>query len=87
MFEKRPDPKDETIRILEEEVRHLREVNAELQKQVFALTSSSAYRLVHPTEDPPAVTGEIVRSPMERRGDVHRPSYTVGDIKEGWPES
>jgi len=73
----RNDPKDETIALLRDEVAHLREVEKELRSQLIALTSSSAYRLTHPHEEPPP--RDPVKSILEQRHVPFTPEYTLED--------
>lgn len=81
------DPKDLLITSQRDEIAYLRAKVDELQKELLAMTSTSAYRLVHnagpePEGPPPALT------PMQMRdGEPFRPKRTAGEIKSEWGDS
>jgi len=83
------DPKDALIASQHEEILYLRAKNDELQKELLAMTSSSAYRLVHNEPDEPAQMGSPPLSPAQLRdAEPIKPTKTIGEMKEdygpGW---
>lgn len=87
------DPKDQTIALQHEEIRYLRAKVDELQKELLAMTSASAYRLVHSEPDaPPEHIGPPALSPAQLRdAEPIKPDKTIGEMKAaygpGWGEN
>lgn len=87
------DPKDQTIAALMSERDYLRAKVDELQKEFLAMTSSSAYRLVHSEPDaPPEHMGPPALSPAQLRdAEPIKPEQSLGEVKAaygpGWGES
>ena len=74
------DPKDDVIDTLRDERDYLRGKVAELEKQLLALTSTHAYRLVHGEGDlPPARPGEP--DPFTLKATVYEPEKTLAAIE------
>lgn len=75
-----PDPKDEVIKILTDERDYLRAKMAELEKQLLALTSTHAFRLVHgPEEAPPAKP--VPPDPYTLRSIRHLPDFKLSEVE------
>lgn len=74
------DPKDMVIEELRSERDYLRAKVDELQKELLAMTSTSAYRLVHqPEVDPPgAPLGEDLFS---KRSEPYKPRLSQAQVK------
>jgi hypothetical protein len=81
------DPKDLLIQSQKEEIQYLRAKVDELQRELLAMTSTSAYRLVHKSgEEPPAPPP--TPTPMQMRGaEPYKPELTEAQIKAEWGDS
>jgi hypothetical protein len=84
-----PDPKDELVAYLKDEVAHLRSLLSERDKQILAMSNAAAYRLLDrdnfPADPKPAVP---LQTALDRRWETFKPEYSVGDIKAKFtPES
>jgi hypothetical protein len=77
------DPKDEVIALLREERDHLRARVSELEKQVLALSSPSAYRLIHHEPAPSERPSKETPDAYALRSVVYRPAKTLEQIKLG----
>jgi hypothetical protein len=68
------DPKDALIQSQREEIAYLRTKVDELQKELLAMTSASAYRLVHraqedlPGEPPSPTAFQLRHEPVSKEG-------------------
>ena len=81
------DPRDETIRLLKDEVQHLRNIEKELRDQLLAVTNASAYRMTHRPEDHDIPHGQPVRSVLETRDEPYKPNKTFDEVKGSFSES
>jgi hypothetical protein len=75
------DPKDQTIQILQDQVKHLQGLLADRDKTILALTDAQAYRLTHPHEGddgPPTAPPDL---------GPWRPNKTLDEVKESFGES
>lgn len=84
--EDKPDAKDLLIETQADEIRYLRAKVDELQKELLAMTSSSAYRLVHRDQpDPPGKEPEL--TPIQLRGAIADKDQlrTVNEIMKSYP--
>lgn len=86
------DPKDQTIAMQHEEILYLRHKVDELQKELLAMTSTSAYRLVHREAEEPSVPGPPPLTPAElRHAEPIKPQKSLGEMKQaygpGWGEN
>ncbi len=87
LFSSGEDPRDTLISTLLSERDYLRAKVDELQKELLAMTSSSAYRLVHRDQAEPEPV-EPVLSPMQLRdADPVKPEQTADEIKASWGDS
>ncbi len=78
------DPKDEVIAALTNERDYLREKVTELEKQLLALISTHAYRLVHgdPSEAQAAQPDKgKVADPISLRSVEYRPAISAADVE------
>ena len=77
-----PDPKDEIISVLREERDYLRRKLEEMEKQFLALTSTHAFRLVHPEEKGNEVPAPPPDDAFLKKTSDHRPSFTLRDLED-----
>jgi len=78
------DPRDKIIELLENERDHLRALLTDRDKQILAMSNTSAFRLLNPHADPLPVP--LPPGPMERRGTDYVPEFSVAEIKAKFPE-
>jgi|MudIll2142460700_1097286.scaffolds.fasta_scaffold2765181_1 hypothetical protein len=80
-----PDPKDELIASLKDQVDYLRHKLDSAEKQIVALSSASVYRLLNPTEADSAPVVPLPPNPFIQRGEVFTPIWGSADKadKEG----
>jgi hypothetical protein len=77
-----PDPKDEIIAVLRDERDYLRRKVEEMEKQFLAMTSTHAFRLVHPEErgnETPAIPP--VEDAFTKKTSDHRPTFSLKDVE------
>ena len=80
------DPKDLLIASQKEEIQYLRVKVDDLTKELLALTSSSAYRLVHQEQEPEGEGVPLPPTPAQRRhGEPVKPNHTLAEIRSQWP--
>lgn len=78
----KPDPKDELIAVLRQSLDHERAMNADLHRQVLALTDRAAYRLVHREAAPgdrPVPSAEP--NAYQARAEEYRPDYSLASLE------
>jgi hypothetical protein len=79
-----PDPKDELIAALKDQVDYLRRKLDSAERQIVALSSASAYRLLNPPEADSTPVIPLPPNPFTQRGEVYTPKYSLDDkAKEG----
>ena len=79
------DPKDMLIATLANERDYLRAKVDELQKELLAMTNTSAYRLVHRDPLEPEAEGPLALSPVQlRSAEPVKPDQTLGEAKAAY---
>jgi hypothetical protein len=83
------DPKDLVIQELRSERDYLRAKVDELQRELLAMTSSSAYRLVHKDAPEPPPFSPQPPSPIQLRNTIADKSdlRTQAEVKADWGDS
>jgi len=75
-----PDPKDTIIEALQNERDYLRARVAELEKQLLAIHSTHAYRLVHGDNDlPPVKPGRP--DPYSLKATDYEPEFSLAKVE------
>ncbi len=79
-----PDPKDEVIQYLREEVAYLRLKLDEQEKANLALMSAHTYRMRYGTAEPqaPPIDPEKIADVTVLRGVPLKPEFTLEDVKK-----
>lgn len=76
-----PDPKDELIELLKDERNYLRAKVADLEKQLLALHSGHAFRMVHGEEPPPRPTAPGSPDAYTLKTTTYEPGFSKTQVE------